>query len=195
MAAEHTPEKPMRSRRRRRQRQRSRFSEISSAPVVKGLLPGGQMLLLALLLAASPSQTKPLTADEIVARHVEARGGAAKLKAIRSLRLEGKIVFGGGEGAVTADASQLMKRPDSIRREFSLQGLTGIDGFDGKESWSADPFGGRRDAFRTSADDARALSVDADFEGPLVDAQAKGHKVEYLGTEDVDGTPALKLRV
>src|SRR5207247_10974900 len=77
----------------------------------------------------------------------------------------------------------------------SLQGLTGIDGFDGKESWSAAPFGGRRDAFRTSADDARALSVDADFEGPLVDAQAKGHKVEYLGTEDVDGTPALKLRV
>src|SRR5438132_578437 len=27
------------------------------------------------------------------------------------------------------------------------------------------------------------------------DEQAKGHKVEYLGTEDVDGTPALKLRV
>ena len=86
------------------------------------------MLLLALLLAAAPQ----LTADEIVARHVEARGGAARLKAIQSLRLEGKIFFGGGEGAVTAEASQLMKRPDSIRREFSLQGLTGIDGFDGK---------------------------------------------------------------
>ncbi|MCA1829459.1 MAG: WD40/YVTN/BNR-like repeat-containing protein [Myxococcales bacterium] len=149
------------------------------------------MFLLALVLAAAPQ----LTADQIVARYVEARGGAAKLKAVQSLRLDGKIVFGGGEGAVTAEASQLMKRPDSIRREISLQGLTGIDAFDGAEAWSVDPFNGRRDAFRKPADDARALSEDADFEGPLVDAQAKGHRVEYLGTEDVDGTPALKLRV
>jgi outer membrane lipoprotein-sorting protein len=28
-----------------------------------------------------------------------------------------------------------------------------------------------------------------------VDAKAKGHRLEYLGTEDVDGTPAHKLRV
>src|SRR5436190_23395542 len=112
------------------------------------------MLLLALLLAAAPQ----LTADEIVARHVEARGGAARLKAIQSLRLEGKIVFGGGEGAVTAEASQLMKRPDAIRRAFSLQGLTGIGGCDGKESWRADACDGCRGAFRTSADDAGAPS-------------------------------------
>ena len=151
------------------------------------------MVLLALLLAAAAQ--KPLTADEIVARHVQARGGADKLKAIESLRLDGKVVFGGGEGSITVAASQLMKKPDSIRREISLQGLTAIDAFDGKESWSVDPFGGRRDAFRTSADDARALSEDADFEGPLVDAQAKGNRIESLGTEDVDGTPALKLRV
>ena len=152
------------------------------------------MFLLALVLAAAPSQ-KTLTADEIVARHVEARGGAAKLEALKSLRIDGKIIFGGGDGAIDAAASQVSRKPDSIRREVSLQGLTAIDAFDGKESWSVDPFQGRRDPYRTTADEARGLEEDADFEGPLVDAQAKGARVESLGTEDVDGTPALKLRV
>ncbi|HEX7701698.1 MAG TPA: hypothetical protein VF403_13265, partial [Kofleriaceae bacterium] len=44
-------------------------------------------------------------------------------------------------------------------------------------------------------DDARSLAQAADLEGPLVDWRQKGHRIEYLGTEDVDGTPAHKLRV
>ena len=35
----------------------------------------------------------------------------------------------------------------------------------------------------------------SDIIGPLLDWQAKGSKVEYLGTEDIDGTDAHKLRV
>src|SRR3982751_4321413 len=95
------------------------------------IVPGGSMLALALLLAATP-----LTADQIVARHVTARGGPEKLAAIQSLRLDGKIVLGGGDFALNANAAQLSKRPASIRREITLQGLTAIDGYDGAESWS-----------------------------------------------------------
>jgi hypothetical protein len=46
-----------------------------------------------------------------------------------------------------------------------------------------------------SADDAKAFRLAADLDGPWVDAKAKGHSLEYLGTEDVDGTLAHKLRV
>src|SRR6267378_279420 len=42
---------------------------------------------------------------------------------------------------------------------------------------------------------ARAVTQDADIEGQLVSWREKGSKVEYLGIEDVDGTPAHKLRV
>ena len=149
------------------------------------------MFLLALVLAAAPS----LNLDQILARHLEARGGAEKLKAIQSLRIGGKVVFGGGRFSLTAEVAQVSRRPDSIRREVTIQGLTAIDAYDGKESWSVDPFGGRRDPFKTSADEARGLAEDADFEGPLVSAQEKGSRVELLGTEDVDGTDALKIRV
>jgi hypothetical protein len=44
-------------------------------------------------------------------------------------------------------------------------------------------------------DDIRGLVEDADFDGPLVDAQAKGNKIEYMGHDQVDGDDAYKLKV
>jgi hypothetical protein len=90
---------------------------------------------------------------------------------------------------------QIKKRPDESRTEASLQGMTQIEAYDGKEGWRVSPFFGRRDPERMSADDVKALVEDAELDGPLVDWQAKGNTVEYLGTEDVDGTPAHKLKV
>ena len=46
-----------------------------------------------------------------------------------------------------------------------------------------------------SSDDCKSLIEDAEIGGPLVDWKEKGSTVTYLGTEDVDGTPAYKLKV
>jgi photosystem II stability/assembly factor-like uncharacterized protein len=146
-----------------------------------------------LCLPADPARA--LTVDEVLARHLQARGGLPKLEAIRSLRLTGKAIFVFGDAQIEADWARLQKRPGGIRTEVTLQGLTAVDAYDGREGWSLDPFGGRRDAERQSPDDAKSMAQDADVEGSLVNWRAKGHRVEYMGTEDVDGTPAHKLRV
>ena len=138
---------------------------------------------------------RAITAEDLIARNIQARGGLSKLEAIRSLRLTGKMVVGFGEGGTEAAWGLVVKRPGSIRNEVTLQGLTAVEAYDGREGWSLEPFGGRRDAQRASADDAKGMAQDADIEGPLVHWREKGHRVEYLGTEDVDGTPAHKLRV
>jgi len=44
-------------------------------------------------------------------------------------------------------------------------------------------------------DDIKTLVDAADLTVRWVQAKAKGNKVEYLGTEDVDGSDAHKLRV
>src|SRR5207244_13272204 len=46
-----------------------------------------------------------------------------------------------------------------------------------------------------SADDVKALVEDTEIDGSLVDWNEKGSTVEYLGTEDVEGTLAHKLKV
>src|SRR5262249_17736119 len=79
--------------------------------------------------------------------------------------------------------------------EVSFQGMTAVNAYDGSEGWRTEPWQGRRDAFRLSADEAKGKARDADLDGPLVDWREKGHRVDYLGTEDVDATPAPKLRV
>ena len=133
------------------------------------------------------------TVDELVAKNIEAKGGASALRGLGTLRLSGKMLV--QEGQIQLTFMQVKKRPDDVRTEASLQGMTQIEAYDGKEGWRVSPFFGRRDPERMSADDVKALVEDAEMDGPLIDWQAKGNAVEYLGTEDVDGTPAHKLKV
>jgi hypothetical protein len=153
------------------------------------------MLRLALALAALASAgAHAITADELVARNIAAKGGEAKLSAIHSLRMTGKIRVNGD--TLELGYVMLVKQPGSIRYEAVLQGLTEVQAYDGKQAWQINPFQGRKDPEKLSADDAKGLGEDAaDFAGPLVGYQAKGYKLDYLGTEDVDGTEAHKLRI
>lgn len=143
-------------------------------------------------LAFAPVFAHAFTADELLAKNLEARGGADKVAAIKTLKSEGKLVFGGQFELALVN---YQKAPDLVRTEASIQGLTAVQAWDGKEAWQISPFQGRKDPERMTADDARALSDDAPIMGALIGAKERGAKIDYLGTEDVDGTEAHKLRV
>jgi photosystem II stability/assembly factor-like uncharacterized protein len=145
--------------------------------------------------AVSAAPARALGVDDVVARAIAAQGGADKLRAIRTLRLTGTIHIGGEGFSLDAAIGALYQRGGRIRSEFTLQGLTAVDALDNLEAWHFQPFEGRREPQRATDDEAALMAEDAEFEGPLLDWQKKGYKVEYLGTEDVDGTEAHKLRV
>jgi hypothetical protein len=134
-----------------------------------------------------------ITADDLVARNVEARGGAAALGAVRNLQRSGRQVIPGFPAEIAV--SDLRERPGRVRLELTFQGLTQVNASDGEVAWQIQPFEGRKQPARMSDDDARALKLSADIDGPWVDARRKGHEIEYLGTEDIDGTMAHKMRV
>lgn len=143
--------------------------------------------------ALNAQELKPFTVDALVAKNVEAKGGADALRAVRSLRLQGKMLV--NHGQIEFAYVQTKKRPGEIRAEASIQGMTLVQAYDGTQGWKISPFGGRKDPEKMSVDDAKSLVEDAEIDGPLVDWQAKGSTVEYLGPEDVDGTLAHKLKV
>lgn len=145
------------------------------------------------LLAAFSAQA--LTADELIAKNAAARGGLDKIEAIKSLKAEGKMRFIGGFGSIDLTFVQYRQAPDSVRTEATVQGLTQVQAWDGKDAWQISPFQGRRDPERISADDAKSLADDAPIAGSLIGYKQRGDQVEYLGTEDVDGTNAYKLKV
>ena len=132
------------------------------------------------------------TADEIVAKYVAARGGMEKLKAVTSMRMTGTMTVGPGmEAPVTLE----MKRPKSTRIDFTLQGLTGTQAYDGTTAWAVMPFQGKKDPEALPAEQAKIMDDQADFDGQLVDYKEKGNTVELVGKEQVEGTDAYKLKV
>jgi len=125
----------------------------------------------ALTASAVCAQNKPqLTLDELVSKNVAAKGGADALRALQSVRLTGKLLV--NQGQIQLAYVETKKRPGAIRDEVTLQGMTAIQAYDGAQGWKVSPFQGRKDP-----------------------EKAKGSTVEYLGTEDVDGTQAHKLKV
>jgi hypothetical protein len=143
---------------------------------------------------ALPAAAFGYTAEELAAKNVEAKGGIDSIHAIRSLRLTGSMRV--QQDTVELGFVTLVKQPGAVRYEASLQGLTQVQAFDGAQAWQINPFQGRKDPEKLSADDAKGLGEDAaDFAGPLVDYKAKGYKLDFLGREDIDGTDAYKLRV
>ena len=134
------------------------------------------------------------TADALVARNVQARGGEAALRALHSLRRTGRLLVNDGQFQLAF--TETIARPGWIREEASVQGLTQVQAWDGHEAWQINPFDGRKDPERLPADNAKPLAEAAqDFDGPLFDWRAKGARLEYLGLDDVDGTLAHKLRL
>jgi len=127
-------------------------------------------------LAAVSVPAAAITADEVIQKCVEARGGAAKLAALTSLSRSGKLIVPGFN--VELKVRELKARGGEYRQDVTLQGLTQVQATDGKQAWQIQPL---------------ALSSDIDF--PFVNYRQKGHTVELLGQQDIDGTPAWALRV
>jgi outer membrane lipoprotein-sorting protein len=132
------------------------------------------------------------TVDELIAKNVQARGGAEKIKAVQSIRSSGKMTMGPG---VEAPGVMIQKRPDMMRVEFTVQGLTAVQAYDGKSAWMIMPFMGKKDPELMTADDTKDFQDGADIDGPLVDYKAKGHTVELLGKEKLEGSDVYKLKL
>jgi len=144
----------------------------------------------ALALCAAPLSAQ--TADSLIAKYIQASGGMAHMQALQSLRRTGKFTGGGGFEAVVVQEN---KRPNSVRDEFSIQGMTGINAYDGKDGWKIEPWQGKRDPEALGEEEMHGILDEADFDGPLVNYQAKGNKVEYQGVEQIEGSDAYKLKV
>jgi len=150
--------------------------------------------LLATLALASlaPVAASAQTADELVAKNLAAKGGLEKIKAVQTMRVTGTMpVIQGAEAPFVME----MKRPNQIRLDVNYQGMTTTQAFDGTVGWQVLPGSGRREPQVLPQEAVKQFASQADMDGPLVDYQSKGHKVEYVGREKVEGTDTYVLKV
>jgi outer membrane lipoprotein-sorting protein len=148
------------------------------------------LTIAAAILAAAPAAAQ--TADEIIAKNLAAKGGLEKLRAVKTIRMTGRMTVGPG---IEAPIVLEIKRPNSMRMDFTIQGMVGSQAYDGSSGWSLMPFGGSKVPQQMTAEEATLAEEQADIDGPLIDYKAKGNTVELLGKETVEGAQAYKLKV
>jgi outer membrane lipoprotein-sorting protein len=159
------------------------------------------------LVALSAVGVRAQTVDEIVAKNLEARGGVERLKALESAKITGDVVQQG----VKVHLVTWAKRPNLMRREMegpaAAPGSPGAAnvpasngkvkvtvGFDGDTVWILNPFV-NSEPQQITGPQAEVAKQDADFDSILLDYKAKGHKIELVGTEQIDSKPAYHLKI
>jgi outer membrane lipoprotein-sorting protein len=129
--------------------------------------------------------------DAILAMHVQARGGADRLKRIQAITMTGTMT---GPTGAEVPTKIYMQRPDRIRQEIEVEGQALVQAFDGTRGWSLNPLSGQGPVEVPRAV-AERMAAQADFDGPLVNTAAKGHRIEVVGVETVDGQQAARLKL
>jgi hypothetical protein len=154
---------------------------------------GAAIVFLSVLMSASAVRAGQGTlpsARDIIARSIDAMGGATAFKALKSMRARGTFTLTAQQ--IAGSLEVVSGRPNKLVSKISIAGLGQVEeGYDGKIGWSIDPMSGP--ALVTG----RQLIERADeswFDAPL-------HEPDYVkdmtvvGREAFDGRDAYRLKV
>ena len=148
-----------------------------------------RIVLIACLTLAITTITKSQTVDEVVAKHIEAIGGAENWRKIKSLRTNGVLTVQGNEIKI----SMVQLHGKGMRQDILLQGIAGYQIITPTHGWTFMPFQGQTEVSAMSAEAVKQAQNELDTHGSLMDYKEKGHTAELAGTEKVDGIDCYKI--
>jgi hypothetical protein len=130
--------------------------------------------------------------DGLIARNVEARGGADQWRSVGSLRISGQMDLGHG---MHVPYTIEQKRPGKMCLEFEFDEQLATQCVAGDSGWKLLPFMGRPRPEPMTETDFTQMADAAEIDGLLFDAARRGHEVSLVGKETVRGRDAFKLEV
>ena len=131
------------------------------------------------------------TLDEIIDKNIAAMGGKEKLLALNSVSMEGTLSINGQ--SIPVKIIQLNNKGQKITITFN-----GMDNYtiQTKDSgWNYFPMQGQTKPEVMPSAVIKEGSDGLDIQGSFINYQEKGHTVELVGKDDVDGTECFKIRM
>jgi outer membrane lipoprotein-sorting protein len=152
--------------------------------------PAALMALGALFSVIRPAPAAAQTVDELVTRHVQARGGYDKLKAIQTIKMTRTVAT----PFTSVEVVIYKKRPNLIRWEQTPKGQTAAvpRAVNATGAWDIDQ---GKVVMRPEPLAVEGREIDGDFDGLLIDWKVKGHTVTLEGRGKVGTREAYKLKV
>jgi hypothetical protein len=144
---------------------------------------------------ASASMGSQLTLQQILERHIAARGGADAWQKVQSMAWTGRIESGAG-GISKTPFMMIYQRPEATRFEVIAQGQHLVRAFNGTAGWKMLPtVNGVPDIKPFDADDIAFAHDAGGLDGPLMGSRSKGVKIALDGIDAIDGRQAYRLKV
>jgi outer membrane lipoprotein-sorting protein len=148
--------------------------------------------------SAAPNKARStparLSAQQIVAKNVAARGGLEAWRKVQTMSWMGHI-----ESAHAVVPSMLFmlsqQRPNKMRFEINAMGEKTLRVFDGTQGWKLHPAHGRPDVQPYTAEEVRFEQSGPGLDGPLIDYAGKGSSVSVVGIDEIDKHDAYHLIV
>jgi outer membrane lipoprotein-sorting protein len=133
------------------------------------------------------------TLDQILAKNYESRGGLKKIKSVKTSKFTGKMII--EMQGLEFPVEVWQKMPNLMRIEATVMEQKVIQAYNGKIAWWIMPFMGVTDPQEMPEAEGKELIQQAELVDPLVDYKKKGHKLELIGKEDLEGTEVYKLKL
>jgi outer membrane lipoprotein-sorting protein len=141
--------------------------------------------------AQAPAAAPLPTVDDLIAKNLQAKGGAAKWQSVKSVKMTGKMTAQGTEMPLTVYAM----RPNFNRQEITMPAGKAIQAFDGTTAWVVNPMLGIQTPQAVPGPAAELAKNSADFDGALINYKAKGNDIEVVGKEQLEGKDVYHLKV
>jgi outer membrane lipoprotein-sorting protein len=132
------------------------------------------------------------TVDDIINKYAEAMGGKAKMENVKTMKSVLKMKTPQGEMPMTFYS----KKPKNFRMELSVMGQNIVTAFDGKTGWAINPLQGNTDPRELKENELQQADMAWDMlTDPYIYYKKLGHKVELIGTEEVEGSEVYNIKL
>lgn len=150
-----------------------------------------KLFLIFLAIGMLSLTSKAQNVDEILSKHAEAIGGLDNWAKVKTMKMEMAMKMQGMEIPIIATQVNCT----AMRTDITVMGMSGYSIITNTNGWNFMPFNGQtkpepmtEDILKSSQDELCVLDK-------LLRTKETGDKLEYLGTDDVDGTECLKLKL
>lgn len=142
-----------------------------------------------LLLAAVSSPAQGQTAKDVLAKMIEAQGGAKALAAVKDTTLSAtvELVSMGMNGTLT----MYQKEPNMMRIDIEIMGMVITQAYDGNIAWMVNPQTGATEQMPDAA--LQSMKRQAMGNDALLNPEKYGIKYTFKGKEKIDTKDCLVL--
>ena len=131
------------------------------------------------------------TADDIIAKNVDAMGGVAKITSLKTLKKSGNLSMQGMDIPMVFTISQMK----GFRLDVEVMGTSNYQIITPEKAFMFFPIQQMTEPKEMDAEAVKTMQAALDIQGAFVNYKEKGSTVEFVGNEKVDGADAYKLKV